>query len=64
MVVLNQCREVVAWCRELLGGNGIVLANDVARHFVDAEAQGSFEGAREVKALMVGRSITGIQAFV
>lgn len=64
LTVLNQCREVVAWCRELLGGNGVVLENDVMRRFADAEAQYSFEGTREVNTLIVGRSITGIQAFV
>lgn len=64
LMVLNQCREVVSWCRELLGGNGIVLDYDVMRRFVDAEAQYSFEGTREVNTLIIGREITGYQAFV
>lgn len=64
LMVLNQCREVVAWCRELLGGNGIVLENDVMRRFADAEAQYSFEGTREMNTLIVGRHITGVAAFV
>lgn len=64
LMVLNQCREVVAWCRELLGGNGIILDNDVMRRFADAEAQYSFEGTREMNTLIVGRQITGIQAFI
>ena len=29
LVVANQTREVVAWCRELLGGNGIVLMKEL-----------------------------------
>ncbi|GAA2029244.1 hypothetical protein GCM10009720_06400 [Yaniella flava] len=57
-------REVVSWCRELLGGNGIVLDEGVMRHFTDAEALYSFEGTREMNSLIVGRSITGKQAFV
>jgi glutaryl-CoA dehydrogenase len=57
-------RETVAWCRELLGGNGIVLDYDVARHFADAEALYSYEGTREMNTLIVGRSITGMAAFV
>ncbi|TFC90400.1 MULTISPECIES: acyl-CoA dehydrogenase family protein [Cryobacterium] len=57
-------RETVAWCRELFGGNGIVLDYDVARFFSDAEAIYSYEGTREMNTLIVGRSITGQAAFV
>jgi glutaryl-CoA dehydrogenase len=57
-------RETVAWCREALGGNGIVLEYDVARHFADAEALYSYEGTREMNTLIVGRSLTGLAAFV
>jgi glutaryl-CoA dehydrogenase len=64
LVVLNQCREAVGWCREALGGNGIVIDYGVMRHFADAEAQYSFEGTREVNTLIVGRAITGKPAFV
>lgn len=64
LVVASQTRQVVAWCRELLGGNGIVLDEGVMRHFVDAEALYSFEGTREMNSLIVGRTITGQQAFV
>ena len=57
-------REVVALCREVLGGNGIVLDYDVARFFADAEALYSYEGTREMNSLIVGRAITGVSAFV
>ncbi|GAA1464531.1 glutaryl-CoA dehydrogenase [Microbacterium thalassium] len=60
----SRTREAVAWCREILGGNGIVIDYDVIRHFADAEAQYSFEGTREVNTLILGRAITGMQAFV
>jgi glutaryl-CoA dehydrogenase len=63
LVVLNQTREAVAWCREILGGNGVVIDYGVMRHFADAEAQYSFEGTREVNTLIVGRALTGHQAF-
>jgi glutaryl-CoA dehydrogenase len=58
------CREVVALGREILGGNGILLDYKVARHFADAEAVYTYEGTNEVQTLIVGREITGIQAFV
>ncbi|WP_025155534.1 acyl-CoA dehydrogenase family protein [Leifsonia aquatica] len=57
-------RETVAWCREILGGNGIVIEYDVARFFADAEALYSYEGTREMNTLIVGRAITGEAAFV
>jgi glutaryl-CoA dehydrogenase len=60
----SRMRETVAWCRELFGGNGIVLENDVIRHFADAEAIYSYEGTREMNTLIVGRAITGKAAFV
>lgn len=60
----SKMRETVAWCREALGGNGIVLDYDVARFFADAEALYSYEGTREMNTLIVGRAITRQAAFV
>lgn len=50
--------------REVLGGNGILLENDVARYMADAEALYSYEGTREINQLIVGRAVTGLSAFV
>jgi glutaryl-CoA dehydrogenase len=60
----SRMRETVAWAREAMGGNGIVLDYDVARHFADAEALYSYEGTREINTLLVGRALTGTGAFV
>jgi glutaryl-CoA dehydrogenase len=57
-------RETVGYARELLGGNGILLDNQVGRFVADAEAIYSYEGTREMNTLIVGRAITGIGAFV
>jgi len=57
-------RETVGWARELLGGNGILLEEDVGRFVDDAEAIYSYEGTREINTLIVGRAITGHSAFV
>ncbi|MDT8914773.1 acyl-CoA dehydrogenase family protein [Amycolatopsis sp. PS_44_ISF1] len=62
--VTARMREVVAWSREIFGGNGIVLDYDIARFFADAEAIYSFEGTREMNTLIVGKAITGQSAFV
>ena len=57
-------RETVGWARELLGGNGIPLDEQVGRFVADAEAIYSCEGTREINTLVVGRGITGLGAFV
>lgn len=56
-------RETVGWARELLGANGILLDEQVGRFVADAEALYSYEGTREMNALIVGRAITGFSAF-
>ncbi|TFV83375.1 acyl-CoA dehydrogenase family protein [Blastococcus sp. CT_GayMR16] len=57
-------RETVGWARELMGGNGILLENNVGRFVADAEAIYSYEGTREVNTLIVGRAVTGKSAIV
>jgi glutaryl-CoA dehydrogenase len=57
-------RETVGWARELMGGNGILLENNVGRYVADAEAIYSYEGTREVNTLIVGRAVTGKSAIV
>ncbi|MFC7403242.1 acyl-CoA dehydrogenase family protein [Citricoccus sp. GCM10030269] len=57
-------RETTALAREVCGGNGITLDTDVARFHADAEAVYSYEGTHEVNALIVGRAVTGVGAFV
>ena len=64
MWIALRMRETVALAREVVGGNGITLATDVARFHADAEAVYSYEGTHEINALVVGRSITGTSAFV
>jgi glutaryl-CoA dehydrogenase len=59
-----KCRETVGYARELLGGNGILLDEHIGRFVADAEAIYSYEGTREMNTLIVGKSITGLSAFV
>ena len=60
----SRMRETVAWARQLVGGNGVILGNGVGRYFADAEALYSFEGTREMNTLIVGKAVTGHSAFV
>jgi glutaryl-CoA dehydrogenase len=58
-----KARQIVALAREILGGNGILLENHIARHFADVEAVYTYEGSNEINTLVVGREITGLAAF-
>ncbi|WP_253202136.1 acyl-CoA dehydrogenase family protein [Subtercola sp. PAMC28395] len=53
------CREA----RDMLGGNGILLENHVARHLLDMEVVHTYEGTDSMQALILGRDITGVPAF-
>ena len=57
-------RETVHWAREFLGGNGIVLDYNIGRFVADSEALYSYKGTREMQTLIVGKSVTGLSAFV
>lgn len=56
-------RDMARNARDMLGGNGILIENRVARHFADLEAIHTYEGTETVQALIIGREITGISAF-
>jgi glutaryl-CoA dehydrogenase len=58
-----KARAIVADARDILGGDGILLDNHVARHHADMEAIFTFEGTDSVQALIVGRAITGLSAI-
>ena len=56
-------RRVCGMARDILGGNGILLDYQVARHLADVEAVYTYEGTDSVQSLIVGREITGLSAF-
>ncbi len=58
-----KARAVIADARDILGGNGILLDYHVARHHADIESVFTFEGTDSIQALVIGREITGVQAF-
>lgn len=58
-----KARWIAAEARDMLGGNGVLLEYHVARHFADIEGLYSYEGTDTIQALIVGREITGVQAF-
>jgi glutaryl-CoA dehydrogenase len=54
---------VVSEARDLMGGNGLLLDYNVARHLGDIEVVSTVEGTDIVHALIVWREITGLSAF-
>jgi glutaryl-CoA dehydrogenase len=55
--------DIARVARDMLGGNGISDEFGVARHLVNLEVVNTYEGTHDIHALILGRAITGIQAF-
>jgi glutaryl-CoA dehydrogenase len=67
LVKRNNCGKALAIAREtrdMLGGNGIADEYHVVRHMMNLEAVNTYEGTHDVHALILGRAITGLNAFV
>ena len=62
----NNCGKALAIAREardIHGGNGISGEYHVMRHAANLETVNTYEGAHDVHALILGRAITGENAF-
>jgi glutaryl-CoA dehydrogenase len=67
IVKRNSCGkalDISRLARDMMGGNGISDEFGVARHLVNLEVVNTYEGTHDVHALIIGRAITGIAAFV
>jgi glutaryl-CoA dehydrogenase len=56
-------RQICLNARDILGGNGLLLENHVARHLTDMEVVHTYEGTDNIQSLLIGRDITGISAI-
>lgn len=66
IVKRNNCGkalEAARWARDMHGGNGISEDFQVMRHMVNLETVNTYEGTHDIHALILGRAITGVQAF-
>ena len=66
LVKRNNCGkalDIARACRDMHGGNGIQIEYHVMRHLSNLETVNTYEGTHDVHALILGRAITGIQAF-
>ena len=66
MVKRNNCGkslQIARDARDMLGGNGIVDEYHIIRHMCNLETVNTYEGTHDIHALIIGRAITGLQAF-
>ena len=66
LIKRNNCGkalEAARNARDMHGGNGISESFQVIRHMVNLETVNTYEGTHDVHALILGRAVTGLQAF-
>ena len=66
MMKRNNCGkalDIARVARDIHGGNGISGEYHVMRHASNLETVNTYEGAHDVHALILGRAITGLNAF-
>lgn len=66
IVKRNNCGkalDIARTARDMHGGNGIQIEYQVMRHAANLETVNTYEGTHDVHALILGRAITGLQAF-
>ncbi len=55
--------DVARSARTILGANGVTLEYPVARHMANLESVLTYEGTEEVHTLILGKAVTGVDAF-
>ncbi len=66
IVKRNNCGkalDIARIARDMHGGNGISEEYHVMRHAQNLETVNTYEGTHDIHALILGRAITGLQAF-
>ncbi|PUB18997.1 acyl-CoA dehydrogenase [Yoonia sediminilitoris] len=66
LIKRNNCGkalDIARHSRDMHGGNGIADEFHIMRHMVNLETVNTYEGTHDVHALILGRAITGLQAF-
>jgi glutaryl-CoA dehydrogenase len=60
---VNEALKIARDARDMLGANGIVNEYPVIRHMMNLETVNTYEGTFDVHTLILGRDITGENAF-
>ncbi|MFN0048688.1 MAG: acyl-CoA dehydrogenase family protein [Cytophagales bacterium] len=60
---VDMALQVAREARQILGGMGITNQYPIMRHMMNLESVVTYEGTHDIHLLILGREITGIQAF-
>ena len=55
--------ECARMARDILGANGIADDYPIMRHMMNLESVKTYEGTHDIHTLIIGQSVTGIDAF-
>jgi glutaryl-CoA dehydrogenase len=60
---VKKALEAARLARDILGGSGITLEYHAIRHMLNLETVYTYEGTHDIHTLVLGREITGLNAF-
>ena len=60
---VSEALKIARTARNILGANGVALDYHVIRHMLNLEAAYTYEGTHDIHTLILGRDITGLDAF-
>lgn len=61
---VGKALDIARAARDMHGGNGVADEFHIIRHVLNLEAVNTYEGTHDIHALILGRAITGLQAFM
>jgi glutaryl-CoA dehydrogenase len=60
---IRMALDIARDCRDMLGGSGISVEYGAIRHMLNLESVITYEGTESVHQLVVGKELTGVNAF-
>jgi glutaryl-CoA dehydrogenase len=60
---VRMAQDIARDCRDILGGSGLTTEYQAIRHMLNLESVITYEGTESVHQLVIGRELTGINAF-
>lgn len=60
---VSHALTIARTARDMLGGNGVADEYPIFRHLINLEAVNTYEGTYDIHGLIIGRALTGEQAF-
>ena len=60
---VNIATDIAREARRLLGGNGVMAEYASMRHMANLESVYTYEGTHDIHSLILGKAVTGMNAF-